>query len=391
MKYRIIGSVLIVGSTGMAIAGSLQAKAEQFILEHEELHDQVKEMPISVRRGLGRRYCLNRRDDSWKKLTQEYTFLSNSDEKVRGISFLADTSIAVSVSHNGKLRWFETDGYPHLFYEISTEQGNVTGFSVSGDGNIIATASDRTVKLWNSRTRDCIHSIDHDEKVYSVAVYSSYLIVGGAKGKVWLWDLSDGSVRLRCAVVHKRLPRTPSLNKIRAVQVLNDGEHFVSVMQRSIKLWNISTGECIKELHVDCKARIWSIHFIDNSCLFYSFTDGTSIKIDVLSEVNEKHKKDLGDKRSLHQKAVFSDDLKYMVTGGLKEPISLWKISDKIDEPYELLLKCPGEGIIAQIAFSKDGLGFFSGDSSGLLRYWSFDRAINMPLEDAKQVLSEES
>ncbi|XP_065829839.1 mitotic checkpoint protein BUB3-like [Oscarella lobularis] len=59
---------------------------------------------------------------------------------------------------------------------------------------LIATGSwDKTVKLWDTRSKTCVTTMNQLEKVYTMAVNGDKLIVGTKGRRVMIWDLRDPS------------------------------------------------------------------------------------------------------------------------------------------------------------------------------------------------------
>jgi len=79
--------------------------------------------------------------------------------------------------------------------------GNDWGVSFDGEGLLASGSWDKTIKLWNVKTGECIRTLNgHDGMVYSVSFDREGLLASGS------WD-------------------------------------------NTIKLWNVKTGECIRTLN----------------------------------------------------------------------------------------------------------------------------------------------
>lgn len=110
------------------------------------------------------------------------------------------------------------------------------------DGDRLASASyDHTVKLWDVNTGDCLNTLkDHTSCVLSVAFSpdGQWLVSGGYDQTIKLWHLKTGQC-LNTLKAH--------LNRVWAVTFSPDNDYFATGGDDgTIKLWDILTGECIQ-------------------------------------------------------------------------------------------------------------------------------------------------
>ncbi len=120
--------------------------------------------------------------------------------------------------------------------------------AVSPDGRWLATGShDQTVKVWDARTRQLVHSCEgHEGLVWSVAFSpdSRHLASGSANdtsGEIKLWDVASGK-EIRRLTGHKRLvvglafhPTLPWL--------------FSASLDGSVLGWEVPSGKALGTLH----------------------------------------------------------------------------------------------------------------------------------------------
>jgi WD40 repeat protein/biotin carboxyl carrier protein len=177
---------------------------------------------------------------------------------------------------------------PHLRGEQMTELAGhtaaITALAVSGDGRLLASASeDRTVLLWNwpGGTRSGL--LAHPAEVYAVAMapacgtdLKSVLLSGCADGQGRLWFLgANGAIDK--SVLLDGTHDAP----IRAVAVSPDGRLCATGGDdRRIALWETATGKHLYWLQQTGEAQahsggITSLHFTGDGCIISAGRDNT--------------------------------------------------------------------------------------------------------------------
>jgi WD40 repeat protein len=126
----------------------------------------------------------------------------------------------------------------------------VTSVAIRADGAMLASGSgDQTVRVWNLRTGELLHTLyGHHDWIYGVA-YSPNLIGAsgatmlascGADRTICVWEFPSGQL-VRRLHGHR--------NTIRSVAFSPDGTLLASgSTDETIKLWDIQTGECLHTL-----------------------------------------------------------------------------------------------------------------------------------------------
>jgi WD40 repeat protein len=268
---------------------------------------------------------------TWKV---EHTLTDHSDI-IKSVAIHPDGQIFASCSLDQTIKiWNLTTG--ELLENLTEHSGGVTCVTFSSDGQTLASSSanpDGTIKLWDTQSWQLKQTLKGDDwvvlSVWSIALTSNgKTLVSGhhADSTVKVWNLETGELRhtLRGHVwaVHD-------------VAIAPDGNIIASgSFDSNIKLWNLHTGREIRNLNGPGDGPIgWSRSFFSDQSVYA---------------------------------VTFSPDGQTLASGGDKQPIKLWRLSNG-----ELKSNLTGhtDGVYA-VAFSPDGKYLASGSADRTIRIW---------------------
>ncbi|WP_088889039.1 NB-ARC domain-containing protein [Leptolyngbya ohadii] len=170
---------------------------------------------------------------------------------------------SVAFSPDGNLLATSSDDQTIKLWDIPTgqcrrtlrgHQRQIRSIAFSLDGNTIASGSgDETAKLWDVSTGQCLRTLqDHTSWVFAVAFspnsspnssksnQSPDLATGSADQTIRLWNASTGEC-LRVLEGHSR--------RVLCVAFSPDGQQLASGSDdQTVRLWDIATGECLQVL-----------------------------------------------------------------------------------------------------------------------------------------------
>eukprot|EP00948_MAST-09A_sp_MAST-9A-sp1_P002318 g2318.t1 len=159
---------------------------------------------------------------------------------------------SVAAIENGK--YFAAGSYDKtvtLFDSITGETEKIfaehTAFVKSlawrNDGKLLASGGDdRTIKIWNVATGDCEKTLSHGHNVVSVSWESNLLVSASGftgtdiGGLIKVWDPSTG-VCIKEIVGHKKYIKAIALSKDETCVASGSGD-------KTVKIWDLASGKC---------------------------------------------------------------------------------------------------------------------------------------------------
>ncbi|KAI9758843.1 MAG: hypothetical protein M4579_002789 [Chaenotheca gracillima] len=163
---------------------------------------------------------------------------------------------------------------------------------------LVSGSYDNTVRVWKISTGETVHRLQgHTSKVYSVVLdhQRNRCISGSMDNFVKIWSLDTGTVLYNLEghtslvglldLSHDRLVSAAADSTLRIWDPENgqckstlsahtgaitcfqhDGQKVISGSDRLLKMWNVKTGECVKDLLTDLSG-VWQVCFNERRCV----------------------------------------------------------------------------------------------------------------------------
>ncbi|WP_293166479.1 serine/threonine-protein kinase [Okeania sp. SIO2C9] len=198
--------------------------------------------------------------------------------------------------------------------------GPVNAIALTPDGQILATSSSNTIKIWNLKTGELKNNIAdaHTAQVTTLAISPSgqILVSGSVDQTIKFWDLEAG----------KLINTIIGLNgQVNAVAISPDGQTLASVgSDRLMKLWNIQTSSRMLTWIPDKEYEVNALAFSrDGTIVISGSNDGTirlwNISTGIRRQTLEGHTKAVNT-------VVVSPDNQTLASGSEDGTIRLWNL-----------------------------------------------------------------
>lgn len=186
---------------------------------------------------------------------------------------------------------------PYFVRVLSGHHHSVRAIAAHGD-TLVSGSYDSTVRVWKISTGETVHQLrGHSQKVYSVVLdhERNRCISGSMDNLVKVWSLDTGSV-LYSLEGHSSLVGLLDLQQNRLVSAAadstlriwdpeyghckstlsahtgaitcfqHDGQKVISGSDRTLKMWNVKSGEFVKDLLKDLSG-VWQVKFDERRCV----------------------------------------------------------------------------------------------------------------------------
>lgn len=119
----------------------------------------------------------------------------------------------------------------------------------------ISGAMDNLVKIWDLDTGSCLLSLEgHRSLIGLLRLNHGLLVSGAADGTLRIWNPDNG-------ICHAILGHTAAITAFQ-----HDGNKVISGSDRTLKMWDVKTGECLRDLLTDLNG-VWKIQYDEKRCV----------------------------------------------------------------------------------------------------------------------------
>ncbi|KAF2178332.1 WD repeat-containing protein pop1 [Zopfia rhizophila CBS 207.26] len=186
---------------------------------------------------------------------------------------------------------------PYFIRALTGHHHSVRAIAAHGD-TLVSGSYDCTVRVWKISTGEVLHRLQgHSQKVYSVVLdhARNRCISGSMDNLVKVWSLETGACLFNLEghtslvglldLSHERLVSAAADSTLRIWDPENgqckstlcahtgaitcfqhDGQKVISGSDRTLKMWNVRTGEFVKDLLTDLSG-VWQVKFNERRCV----------------------------------------------------------------------------------------------------------------------------
>lgn len=186
---------------------------------------------------------------------------------------------------------------PYFIRALTGHHHSVRAIAAHGD-TLVSGSYDCTVRVWKISTGEVLHRLQgHSQKVYSVVLDTARnrCISGSMDNMVKVWSLETGACIFNLEghtslvglldLSHQRLVSAAADSTLRIWDPENgqckstlcahtgaitcfqhDGQKVISGSDRTLKMWNVKTGEFVKDLLTDLSG-VWQVKFNERRCV----------------------------------------------------------------------------------------------------------------------------
>ncbi|EMR11736.1 hypothetical protein PNEG_00170 [Pneumocystis murina B123] len=293
-----------------------------------------------------------------KKILQLLVSFSNNVIRIYDIPIVA------------KIDYSEPPEYLQTFsIEMQGHRSDIRSLSIDSNDEMLASVSNRTLKIWNIKTGRCIRNLDCGYALCcSFCLENKYVIVGTKEGYLEIFDIPSSTMVERI-LAHKR--------SIWSLKIHPNGQGFVTgSSDKSVKFWDLKiikdlSDKEIMKLHIK-EMRI--LNLTDDVLSVCFSPDGRLIAISLLDTTVKVFYTDTlkfflslyGHKLPVLSMDISSDN-KLLVTSSADKNIKLWGLD--FGDCHKTLCR---------LHLKKKGHNFFSTGKDKLIKYWDGDKFENI-------------
>ena len=197
-----------------------------------------------------------------------------TEDVVENVNFLVDNNtVAITTAYNTAKLWQlpdEANKEAKLLQTFPGHKNQVTGVSISPDGQLIASAShDNTVKLWLRDGKPLRTFKEHSNKVNSISFSPDGKLIASASDDktVKVWQPDDPKVVKNCKGHSKG---------VKSVSFSPDGKMIASIgKDNTVRLWDLEGEECKPLKSLNSGDSVYGVSFSPDSKLIAVGSENT--------------------------------------------------------------------------------------------------------------------
>jgi WD40 repeat protein len=264
----------------------------------------------------------------------------------------------------------EPEGMPELLEAYDSPANSV---AFSPDGSLLASAENRTVRLWDpyTKTQRSV-MVRHTDQVLCVAISSDGLRVasGDFSGAVWIWEAVPDESQITNGI-RLYVGNAASIWEATAVAFHPDGTLLATGnrdissndAKATVQLWDAATGTQ-KKVFTSDSAGISSVAFSPDGTIIAAGNDDGTVQLWNVN-TSEKLTKLRGHVGAVNDIA-FSPDGSILVSAGADGTLRLWNVSTGEERASWI----DHAGAVSSIAFAPEGIWLASASDDGTLHLW---------------------
>jgi serine/threonine protein kinase len=293
-----------------------------------------------------------------QKISEKFTLVKTlaGQDKILSVAMSPDGKIIASSSDRLIKLWNLTTG--EEVAELTGHSQRVNTIVLNPDGQTLVSGSDdNTIKVWNWKTGKLIRKlVGHTDSVHALAVSrdGKTLVSGSDDKKIKVWDLATGKL-MRNLVGHTYW--------VRSVAISPNGVTLASgSFDKKIKLWNISKTTPLKTLEPNSQT-VTSVAFSPDGKSLATASRDRQTKIWELSTGQKVRTLQTADHNVTF--LAFSPDGQ-ILAAGCDRMIKLWNVATG----EEIVTLSGHTNTINSLAFSADGTFLISGAEDQTIKIW---------------------
>ncbi|RYP43376.1 hypothetical protein DL768_009953 [Monosporascus sp. mg162] len=282
---------------------------------------------------------------------------------------LAASRYSAELQDGGAVHKFMREKYLYWLEALSLcksmSDGVVSMAKLEGLTQLASASADNTVKIWDVSNGDCLQTLEHSGRVWSVIFSHDSIRLASASDDmtITIWDTNSGE-RLQTLESHSRRP-------FYSVVFSHDSTRLASVSgDKTFKIWDANSGKCLQTFEGH-NGYVWSVTFSHDSTRLASASEDKTIKIwDVTSGEHLRTLEGLqtAEVRSswFFYSVAFSHDSTRLASATADKTVKIW---DTGSGKCLQILKGHSEWVLS-VAFSHNSTRLASASGDNTIKIW---------------------